>query len=44
MYAQSVGMFLLARLIMENLLAQDTMVDLEEELESDILPNGIDEA
>ena len=37
-------MFLLARLIMENLLAQDTIVDLEEELESDILPNGIDEA
>lgn len=37
-------MILLARLIMENLLIQDTIVDLEEELKSDILPNGIDEA
>lgn len=37
-------MFLLARLVMENLLVQDTVVELEEELKSDILPNGIDEA
>jgi hypothetical protein len=38
------GMFLLARLIMENLLDQDTLDDIEEELRSDILPNGIDDA
>ena len=37
-------MFLLARLIMDNLLNQDSIEDLEEELCSDILPNGIDEA
>lgn len=37
-------MFLLARLIMENLIIQDTTDELEEELKSDILPNGIDEA
>ena len=29
---------------MDNLLVQDTKVELEEELKSDILPNGIDEA
>ena len=39
-----IGMFLLARLIMENLIIQDTTVELEEELKSDILLNGIDEA
>lgn len=39
-----IGMFLLARLIMENLIIQDTTEELEEELKSDILPNGIDEA
>jgi hypothetical protein len=37
-------MFLLARLIMDNLLAQDNVEDLEEEMESDILPAGIEEA
>ena len=40
----SLGMFLLARLIMDNLLNQDCIEDLEEELCSDTLPNGIDEA
>lgn len=38
------GMFLLARLIMDNLLAQDNVEDLEEEMESDILPAGIEQA
>lgn len=37
-------MFLLARLIMDNLLDQDNVEDLEEEMESRILPNGIKEA
>jgi hypothetical protein len=37
-------MFLLARLIIDNLLSQDNLEDLEEELDSDILPTGIDEA
>jgi hypothetical protein len=37
-------MFLLARLIMDNLLDQDNVEDLEEEMESRILPNGIQEA
>ena len=39
-----IGMFLLARLIMDNLLDQDTLNDLNEELRSEILPRGIDEA
>lgn len=39
-----IGMFFLARLIMEKLIIQDTTEELEEELNSDILPNGIDEA
>lgn len=38
------GMFLLTRLIMDNLLNQDCYEDLEEELDGDILPNGIDQA
>lgn len=29
---------------MDNLLSQDNLEDLEEELDSDILPTGIDEA
>ena len=37
-------MFLLARLIIDNLLAQETREDFEEEMDSDILPNGIDQA
>lgn len=37
-------MFLLARLIMDNLMAQDNIEDLEEELSTDILPKGINEA
>jgi hypothetical protein len=39
-----IGMFLLARLIMDNLLDQDSLDDLNEELKSEILPRGIDEA
>lgn len=38
------GMFLLARLIMDNLMAQDNIEELEEELSTDILPKGINEA
>ena len=38
------GMFLLARLIMDNLNDQDCRQDLEEELKDDVLPNGIDQA
>lgn len=37
-------MFLLARLIMDNLIDQDCRQDLEEELREEILPNGIDQA
>jgi hypothetical protein len=37
-------MFLLARLIMDNLLDQDSLDDINEELRSEILPNGIGEA
>lgn len=37
-------MFLLARLIMDNLMDQDCQEDLEEELRSEILPKGIDQA
>ncbi len=37
-------MFLLARLIMDNLLDQDCREDLEEELKDKMLPNGIDQA
>lgn len=37
-------MFLLARLIMDNLMDQDCREDLEEELRDKILPNGIDQA
>lgn len=40
----SVGMFLLARLILDNLADQDNLEDLEEELSNDKLPRGIDEA
>lgn len=39
-----VGMFLLARLILDNLVDQDNLEDLEEELRNDKLPRGIDEA
>jgi hypothetical protein len=39
-----IGMFLLARLIMDNLLDQDSLDDLNEELKSEILPRGIGEA
>ena len=38
------GMFLLARLIMDNLLSQDTLEDLNEELRFEVLPFGINEA
>ena len=38
------GMFLLARLIMDNLMDQDFRDELEEELKSEVLPKGIDEA
>lgn len=38
------GMFLLARLIMDNLMAQDSIEELEEELSTEILPKGINEA
>ena len=37
-------MFLLATLIMENLLDQETLEDLEEELRPDVLPQGIGQA
>jgi hypothetical protein len=38
------GMFLLARLIMDNLIIQDDLEELEGELDNEILPHGIDEA
>lgn len=38
------GMFLLARLIMDNLMDQENREDLEEELRPDTLPSGISEA
>ncbi|KAL9043378.1 MAG: hypothetical protein Q9214_003434, partial [Letrouitia sp. 1 TL-2023] len=41
---RSHGMFLLARLILDNLLDQDCYADLEEELNDKLLPNGIDQA
>ena len=37
-------MFLLARLIMDNLMDQDCREDLEEELNCEVLPDGIDQA
>lgn len=37
-------MFLLARLIMDNLLSQETWEDVDEELRTDVLPRRIDEA
>ena len=37
-------MFLLARLVMDNLMNQDCEEDLEKELDNEILPRGIDEA
>jgi hypothetical protein len=37
-------MFLLARLITDNLLAQENRADFDEEMDSDILPDGIDQA
>ena len=42
--SRQIGMFLLARLIMDNLLDQDCYEDLEEELDGAVLPNGIDQA
>lgn len=42
--SREIGMFLLARLIMDNLLGQDCYEDLEEELNGEVLPNGIDQA
>ena len=42
--ACNVGMFLLARLIMDNLLDQDCHEDLIEELKQERLPNGIEQA
>lgn len=38
------GMFLLARLIIDNLISQINLEDLEHELRTDILPTGIKEA
>jgi hypothetical protein len=38
------GMFLLARLIMDNLLDQDTREDVQLELRADTLPSGTTEA
>lgn len=40
----NIGMFLLARLIMDNLLSQDNVEDLNEELKFEVLPHGINEA
>lgn len=37
-------MFLLARLVMDNLMDQDCEESLEEELNNKVLPQGIDEA
>jgi len=37
-------MFLLARLIMDNLLDQEVLEDLEEEMDNEILPPGIEQA
>ena len=37
-------MFLLARLIMDNLIEQDCRQDFEAELSDEVLPNGIDQA
>ena len=37
-------MFLLPRLILDNLIDQDCRQDLEEELSDETLPNGIDQA
>ncbi|KAL6721442.1 hypothetical protein ACLMJK_000545 [Lecanora helva] len=42
--ARSNGMFLLARLIMDNLIDQDCTEDLEIELADTVLPRGIDQA
>ncbi|KAF4626218.1 hypothetical protein G7Y89_g11943 [Cudoniella acicularis] len=38
------GMFLLARLIMDNLLAQENIEDLEDEIDSEVLPSRIEQA
>lgn len=43
-HAHYIGMFLLARLVMDNLMDQDCKETLEEELHNKILPRGIDEA
>ena len=43
-HSHTTGMFLLARLVMDNLLDQDCEEALEEELNNEILPRGIDEA
>ena len=37
-------MFLLSRLVMDNLTDQDCRQDLESELSDKLLPNGIDQA
>ena len=37
-------MFLLARLILDNIMDQDCREDLDEELSSEILPKGINQA
>ncbi|KAL2066161.1 hypothetical protein VTL71DRAFT_2232 [Oculimacula yallundae] len=41
---KEIYMFLLARLIMDNLLSQDNLEDLTEELKFEVLPHGIEEA
>ncbi|KAL9136526.1 MAG: hypothetical protein Q9175_002271 [Cornicularia normoerica] len=41
---RSQGMFLLSRLVMDNLIDQDCRQDLENELSDKLLPNGIDQA
>ena len=43
-HSHYIGMFLLARLVMDNLMAQDCEEDLKEELNNKILPHGINEA
>lgn len=43
-HTHHIGMFLFARLVMDNLMNQDCEEALEDELKNEILPQGIDEA